>query len=162
MNSIPVDKTEVRSDRQSDAAHEWGSTPVLEKIVSEQMVRDDISDSLKYGSVFVNQNSDERTPLYAEHEAIVKVNEFSLNDDDIETSNPFGDISEDRITLLARKYVTKKMVPEDAARLNILTQKLRNVMPGITERDIEIIESIKSKIDSANELNDRIKKKYKL
>ena len=153
--------TEVRQYRQGSAVRETVVTPVLEKNTRNAKVRDDISATLRHHDIFGFQGADERTPLQAEREFLIVETEFPLTEEEIETFNPVSDVNEDRITLLARKYANKHMLPEDSARLNILTQRLRNTLPGITERDLEIMEGLNKQLESANRLNDRLQEKYK-
>ena len=47
-----------------------------------------------------------------------------------------------RLELLARRYVTKQMSPEEDARLAILTQKIRRLMPRVTMEDFDKLEVI--------------------
>lgn len=53
----------------------------------------------------------------------------------------------DRLELLARRYELKKLPAEDAARLAILTERIRLLIPRVTEKDFQILEVM------ANELN---------
>ena len=156
-----ADVTEVRQYRQGSAVRETIVTPVLEKNTGTTRVRDDISATLKHEGIFDFQGNYERTPLQTETESLIADNEFLLNEENIEAFKPASDVSEHRITLLARKYANKYMLPEDAARLDILTQRLRNVTPSITEKDLEIMEGLNKQLKSANRLNDRLQEKYK-
>lgn len=158
MISRTVDITEIRRE---NSVYETLVTPILEKFTGAAMDRDDISATLKPVSILGFQEKTERTRLQAEYESLGSDNDILLKEEDIETFSPTDDINEDRITLLARKYATKHMLPEDAARLNILTQRLRNAMPGITEKDLEIMEGLNKQLESANRLNDRLQEKYK-
>lgn len=161
MNLRVVDVTEVRSDRSGNIVRKMTVTPVLERITESPITRDDISATLNYESIFDFQKKNERTPLQSEQEFLVAENELSLSEEDFAISNPPSDMNEQRITLLSRKYAAKNMLPEDAARLDILTQRFRNLMPSITEKDLEIMEGLNKQIENAIKLNDRLKEKYK-
>lgn len=158
MISRAVDVTNIRHE---NSVCDTFVTPILEKLTGAAVGRDDISATLKHVGILGFQDKTERTLLQAEYESLVSDNDILLNEEDVETFSPTDDINEDRITLLARKYATKHMLPEDAARLNILTQRLRNTMPGITEKDLEIMEGLNKQLESANRLNDRLQEKYK-
>ena len=47
-----------------------------------------------------------------------------------------------RLELLARRYVAKQLSPEEDARLAILTQKIRRLIPRVTIEDFERLESM--------------------
>lgn len=157
MNSSTADTTETRSDRQDNKII---GTPVLEENIHRSLVRDDISATLKCESIFDFQINDDSTPMHSER-GLAYENEHSFKDNGIKIFNPAEDVNEDRITLLARKYADKDMIPEDAARLEILTQRLRNTMPAITEKDLEKMEYLNKQLESGIKLNDRLQKKYK-
>lgn len=161
MNPRAADVTEVRQDKQSRAAYKTVVTPVLKKFAVPTIPCKDVSATRKHECIFGLKDEYERTPLHAEYELLITDSEFLLNEEDAETLNPNNDVNEHRITLLARKYANKHMLPEDTARLDILTQKLRNTMPSITEGDFEIMESLIKKIDSVTKLNERLQERYK-
>jgi hypothetical protein len=47
-----------------------------------------------------------------------------------------------RLELLARHYVTKKLSPEEDARLAIVTEKIRKLIPRVTIEDFEKLHAI--------------------
>ena len=47
-----------------------------------------------------------------------------------------------RLELLARRYVTKQLSPEEDARLAILTERIRRLIPRVTIEDFERLESM--------------------
>jgi hypothetical protein len=47
-----------------------------------------------------------------------------------------------RLELLARHYVTKKLSPEEDARLAIVTEKIRKLIPRVTIEDFERLHAI--------------------
>jgi len=136
-------------------------TPVSKENPLRQVYREDISATLNYVSVFDLHDNDESTPLNSDYQGLEDEIEHLHDSDNIELFNPIEDVNEQRITLLARKYADKDMSIEDAARLEILTQKFRNVMPAITEVDIEIMESFSNQLKQGFELSERLKEKYK-
>jgi len=161
MNQIAIDVTAIRQGESGSAVTRATVTPVLNKNIGTATSRDDISASLKYENIFDAQGSSESTSLLAERKVLVDRYEPPLNETNVEEFDSTVDVNEHRITLLARKYATKHMLPEDAARLDILTQRFRNAMPGITEKDSEIMEGLNKQLNSATELSNRLQEKYK-
>lgn len=166
MNPGTVDITEIKPDNSviwNNDEHKANLTPVLEKTKETKFAREDVSAALMYESIFDYQEHHERTPLHTENESLVKggYTPAPENTNDIKKLNPIDNLNENRLTLLARKYATKDMLPEDIARLNIITQRLRNLMPAITEKDLEVMESLKSKLDHANMISEQLLEKYK-
>lgn len=51
-------------------------------------------------------------------------------------------INRSRLELLARHYVTKKLSPEEDARLAIVTEKIRKLIPRVTIEDFETLQAI--------------------
>lgn len=47
-----------------------------------------------------------------------------------------------RLELLARRYVTKKLSPEENARLAIVTEKIRQLIPRVTIEDFERLHAV--------------------
>ncbi|MCW8933726.1 MAG: hypothetical protein OQK98_03290 [Gammaproteobacteria bacterium] len=163
MNAIAIDVTEAGPDRRNNVDSKTTVTPVLEKNIGRYACRDDISATLNCESIFDFQLSYERTALHSEHEGLVDYDALLLNEGQPKEL-PFDDEkndNENRITLLARKYATKNMSTEDSARLDILTQRFRDAMPALAEKDLEIMEHLNKKIETGIELSNRLKKKYK-
>ena len=48
----------------------------------------------------------------------------------------------DRLVLLARQYESKKFSAEEEARLAILTERVRRLIPRVTEKDFEVLEEL--------------------
>ena len=63
-----------------------------------------------------------------------------------------------RVTLLARKYIEGHFSGEEDARLRILTERLRRLIPRVTAGDLEAIESIAVEVDRAGEQNQAIRR----
>jgi len=59
----------------------------------------------------------------------------------------------ERVTLLARKYVSGTLSPEADARLAIATERVRRLLPRVTADDFEALESILEDLDSINRRN---------
>jgi hypothetical protein len=58
------------------------------------------------------------------------------------TADPVRKTNDARVALLARKYVAKeKFSDEDTARLAILTERVRRLLPAVTEGELEALES---------------------
>jgi len=69
--------------------------------------------------------------------------------------------NEERIKLLARKYI-KKLSNEEAARLEILCERVRQLFPRATLDDFKQLEKIGTELKDLEEENKRIKEKYNL
>lgn len=152
------DVTEIQGNKHSNATLRLTVTPVLQETA---LTSPDISLTTKQESGYDLQKWYGRTLLSSEYEALFDRNTRALSEENSEIFNSTNDVSEDRLTLLARKYVNKEMLPEDSARLDILTQRFRNMMSGVTENDLQIMDSINTQLSSALELNDELQKKYK-
>lgn len=53
----------------------------------------------------------------------------------------------DRLKLLARKYALRSLSPEDAARLEIVTERVRYLIPRVTASDFEALERIHRELE---------------
>jgi hypothetical protein len=72
---------------------------------------------------------------------------------------PGGSANAARVTLLARKYVAKNgFSPEEEARLAIVTERVRQLVPAVTVREVEALEqlflTLKKVEQSDNEVRD--------
>ena len=54
----------------------------------------------------------------------------------------------ERVTLLARRYVSGSLSPEADARLAIATERVRRLLPRVTADDVETLETILDDLDS--------------
>jgi hypothetical protein len=65
-----------------------------------------------------------------------------------------------RLALLARQYVQGSMSTEEEARLMIVTERVRRLMPRFTAGDFEVLESIYHQVaaigQATNELRDKL------
>ncbi len=69
--------------------------------------------------------------------------------------------NEERIKLLARKYI-KKLSNEETARLEILCERVRQFFPRATSDDFVQLERIGTELKDLEEENKKIKEKYNL
>ena len=155
-----TDVTEARKYRPDRALNEPEVTPISEQELMSEKVRDDISAILKK-QIQKTQDTFEKTTIHSERNFLIVDTDIPLPREGLQAFDSDDDINEDRITLLARKYANKQMLPEDNARLNILTQRLVNAVPSITENDLEILEGLKEQAESANSLHKKIQEKIK-
>jgi hypothetical protein len=63
----------------------------------------------------------------------------------------------DRVTLLAKKYAQKYFSKEDEARLAIVTERIRLLMPRVTMDDFEQLAEIAGEIKRINELDNKLR-----
>jgi len=159
MNPSTAYVTETRPEKRDNVDVKI-VTPVTEESSRQLIDRQDISATLECTSIFDFQQNDS-TQLYSEYQGLEDENEYLHDAENIELFNPIENANEQRITLLARKFADKDMSPEEAARLEILTQRFRNVMPAITEKDVEIMENFSKQLERGLELSERLHKKYK-
>ena len=66
-------------------------------------------------------------------------------------------VNRDRIELLAKKYAQKKFSKEDDARLAIVTQKIRQLIPRVTIGDFEVLADIAEEIQRINERDENLR-----
>lgn len=63
--------------------------------------------------------------------------------DQVQPSDGASQPNEDRLKLLARKYVAKeKLSDEQSARLEIVTARVRQLMPSVTVQEYEALEGV--------------------
>ncbi len=95
--------------------------------------------------------------------------EIEKNDEEVQTASEFRNDSysqsqltnEERIKLLARKYI-KKLSSEESARLEILCERVRRLFPRATLDDFKRLEEIGIELKDFEEENERIIGKYNL
>lgn len=66
-------------------------------------------------------------------------------------------VNRDRIELLAKKYAKKKFSKEDDARLAIVTQRIRQLIPRVAIEDFEALADIAEEIQRINEMDDKLR-----
>lgn len=80
-------------------------------------------------------------------EELVGESQISRSDEEVPTNEP-SQISDaeianrDRLQLLARAYVAEKLSTEEEARLAIVTERVRRLIPRVTSADFEELERI--------------------
>jgi len=105
--------------------------------------------------------------LYEEIDSLFT--EIEKNDEEVQTASGFRNDSysqsqltnEERIKLLARKYI-KKLSSEESARLEILCERVRRLFPRATLDDFKRLEEIGTELKDFEEENERIIGKYNL
>lgn len=69
-------------------------------------------------------------------------------------------VNADRLTLLARKYaMSDKFSKEGDARLAILTERLRRLIPAVTEKEVEFLEKTWEEIGQISESENEIRRR---
>lgn len=72
-------------------------------------------------------------------------------------------VANDRITLLARKYVAKESFSdEESARLAIVTEKIRRLIPAVTTNEIKLLEEVIKKAGEIEESDQNIRRSMNL
>ncbi len=70
----------------------------------------------------------------------------------------FDQVNDDRLTLLARKYVAKEQVSdEQIARLEILTERVRQMLPAVTIQEYEALEDVLLLVNRVTETDQAIR-----
>jgi len=91
----------------------------------------------------------------------------SLKDDDYsykdhENDDRINKENEERIELLARKYCNKNVPIEETARLKILTNKIKNLVPLVSDSEYKTLDFIVTDLNKIKERNLKRKKKLGL
>lgn len=160
MNLNTVDVTAVRQEQDWRTHTKLTVTPISEKAPQRSHERNDYSTALKQNKSYALVERREVTPLQSEYEFFSNEEQPTFKNWQTTSHIPADDMNANRITLLARKYAMSNMPPEDSARLDILTQRLRNMTSGVTEQDLTIMDDVTKQIDSANKLISRIQNDY--
>ncbi len=90
------------------------------------------------------------------HEELVTVDQQiaeEMSDEAAAEASPAESANESRLALLAREYVAGQLSTEEAARLAIVSERVRRLIPRVTLRDFEELEGIGrelKKIESDN------------
>lgn len=73
--------------------------------------------------------------------------------------DPAAKANSDRVTLLARKYVSRDRFPEEArARLAIVTERVRQLLPAVTVSDYELLERVLGLVRQIGEADTSIRR----
>jgi hypothetical protein len=76
-------------------------------------------------------------------------------------SDPSALANRDRLVFLSRKYA-RGCSPEEEARLEILTERVRALLPRITDDDFRRLEDVAEELAAIHEENQRVKEKLDL
>ena len=77
--------------------------------------------------------------------------------------DPVTKVTEERIQLLARKYVAKeKYSDEERARLAIVTERVRKLLPAVTVREFEALEQVLTSLRDITKENASLRDKLRL
>lgn len=69
--------------------------------------------------------------------------------------------NEKRVALLARKYVQSRLSPEEQARLAIVTERIRTLLPRISIEELQNIEKLASRTKELDDYDMEVRKKLK-
>ena len=87
---------------------------------------------------------------------LIETQQFGSEFEEIENVN------RDRIELLARKYARKKLSKEDIARLEIVRERMRKLVPRVTTKDFEKLVEIAEDIKRIGDEDDRLREELGL
>ena len=87
--------------------------------------------------------------------------ESTLDSTDSEAPDPSTRANRDRLVFLSRKYAGG-CLPEEEARLEMLTERVRALLPRITEDDFLRLEEAAGELSTIHEENQRLRKKLSL
>lgn len=77
--------------------------------------------------------------------------------------DPLTKATEDRVQLLARKYVAKdKFSDEESARLAIVTERVRKLLPAVTAQEYEALEQVLTSLGDISKSNASLRDKLRL
>lgn len=77
--------------------------------------------------------------------------------------DPITKLTEERITLLARRYVAKEnYTDEELARLAIVTERVRKLMPAVTAQEYEALEKTLTSLQAVSLTNAGLREKLRL
>jgi hypothetical protein len=64
--------------------------------------------------------------------------------------------SRGRMELLARKYAEKNLTPEQSARLSILTERVRAIMPRVSDDDFQALDKLDSLLEKSKAIREKM------
>lgn len=86
-----------------------------------------------------------------------------IEDEEAIEANPLTKAAEARVQLLARKYVAKeKFSEEESARLAIVTERVRKLLPAVTAYEFEALESGLTALRSVAESNAKLEERLRI
>ncbi len=116
--------------------------------------------SAKFSEAFLTQDEGTSTgagagrPPFGGRRQVISVGSESLDD----RLEPAKKANADRIALLARKYAAKDMFStEEFARLQIVTERVRQLLPAVTASDLETIETIALQLNKIRSTNEELR-----
>ncbi len=77
-------------------------------------------------------------------------------------SSLFEEMNRERIELLARKHTTENLSSQEERRLEALTERVRRLVPQVTEQDWQPVEDISARLGDIEDRTRRIRAKYSL
>ena len=113
-------------------------------------------------ALFAEQGAAEwSTPLHTDHLARrPKRPPYRGEQPDVD---PLTKATEDRVQLLARKYVAKdKFSDEESARLEIVTERVRKLLPAVTAQEFEALEQVLTSLRDISKANASLRDKLRL
>lgn len=82
--------------------------------------------------------------------------------DTTESPNIEDDENTRRLKLLARKYARKGLTSEEQARLEIVSERVRRLIPRVTAEDFERLEALAEEVRHLRELDEEVRHKMGL
>ncbi len=140
--------------------------PVFDTFQNEDK---EAKDSITGGFYLVKTKKEDRISYSLQEEIDSLFKEIEEIDEGIQIEfeprkDPYGKshlTNEERIKLLARKYI-KKLSSEESARLEILCERVRQLFPRATSDDFTKLEEIGVELKDLEEENKRVIEKYNL
>lgn len=81
-----------------------------------------------------------------------------VQEEQVHVSDRVARPNEDRLKLLARKYVAKeKFTDEQAARLEIVTERVRQLLPSVTVKEYEALEGVLLLVKDVSETDKQLR-----
>lgn len=94
---------------------------------------------------------------------------WAEGDAEVDANSTFGEASDpsvlanrNRLVFLARKYARHCYSKEEDARLEILTEKVRAMLPRVTKNDFQRVAEIANEFSRIHEENQKLRDKLKL
>lgn len=80
----------------------------------------------------------------------------------VSSVSAFDNLNQERARLLTKKYGRKEFSAEDEMRLEVLTDRVRLLLPRVTQSDWQLLEDINHRLDEVQERTQGIRQKYGL
>lgn len=145
-NYFPDDGTE---DSTLITSREFGHFPQT-RFIEYEPGTTQLLEQLKQETRFFDVTPVEREELITEY------NQSIHESEEVEATNI------DRIKLLARKYARKGLSTEDEARLEIVTERIRQLIPRVTIEDFEHLGKIAEEIKNISDADNKLRKELGL